>query len=383
MADQAADAASSARSSGPAEDHLAEITANRRLNLQEQFAQYESLRSWPLHVAIPTGDRCNLRCVFCTDRSPSADWYTDATFEGFLRFVEPVRKASLVQLYGWGEPFVNRAYGKMFDYVTNNFPGTRLYISTNGVLLNERWAKKIIDYGKCLVNISLNAATAETHRAIAGFDVFARIVANVRRLVRLRATRQVRDLVITLSFTATRINMAEFPRFIALSARLGIDYVVLQDLTLLEESHRALYLGNTPDLAREAFLKGSELALEKGIYLDSFMHIPGIHFLRDRTESAAYELPRDCLAVWHQDDDAPFQPQAGECYEPWMTFMMSQNGVVATCCRARESMGNLNQQSFQEIWNGDLYRTYRRTINTFRPPEACRSCPVKTGHDIR
>jgi MoaA/NifB/PqqE/SkfB family radical SAM enzyme len=46
-------------------------------------------------------------------------------------------------------------------------------------------------------------------------------------------------------------------------------------------------------------------------------------------------------------------------------------------------MGNLLEQSLEEIWNGEVYRTYRRTINTFRPPAACLWCPVKTGHDIR
>jgi hypothetical protein len=46
-------------------------------------------------------------------------------------------------------------------------------------------------------------------------------------------------------------------------------------------------------------------------------------------------------------------------------------------------MGNLLEQTFDEIWNGEVYRAYRRTINTFRPPQACLSCPVKMGSDIR
>jgi radical SAM protein with 4Fe4S-binding SPASM domain len=367
----------------PSANHLEEIARNRKLNLQEQFAQYENLRSMPLHVAVPTGDRCNLRCIFCTDRNPSTARYTDQTFEGFLRFVEPVDKASLVQLYGWGEPFVNRVYEKMFDYVTSRFAGARIYISTNGVLLSGDRVERILAYGKCLINISLNAATPETYVAITGYDRFNRVVRNIRELIQGREERNEKDLVITLSFTATRINIHEFPRFIELSDDLGIKYVVLQDLNLLEESHVQLYLGKEEKVARGAFEEANNLARQRGIYLDSFMHLPGKYFQQDRTECAPYELPRDCLAVWDQEDDAPFHPQAGECYEPWMTFLMSQNGAVSTCCRAREVMGNIYEKTFEEIWNGEMYRMYRRTINSFRPPEACRGCPVKTGHDVR
>ncbi len=363
--------------------HLEQIAENRRLNLSEQFEQVETLRSRPLHVAIPTGDRCNLRCVFCTDRSSSAGVYTNQNFEGFLRFVEPIERAALVQLYGWGEPFANRVYPQMFDYVAGRFPGTRIYISTNGVLLSEAWVERILAYGKCLVNISLNAATPETYAAISGFDRFQRVVSNLRRLARAWQEKDARHLVVTLSFTATRLNIHELPRFVELGDELGIRYVVLQDLNILEESHHALYLGEQDEVARQAFLTAAEIARQRGVYLDSFMHLPGNNFQNERLDCPPFDLPRDCQPVWDQEDDSPFFPQPGECYEPWMTFLVSQNGAVTTCCRAREVMGNLLEQSFKEIWNGELYRKYRRTINTFRPPEACRACPVKTGHDIR
>jgi MoaA/NifB/PqqE/SkfB family radical SAM enzyme len=363
--------------------HLEQIAENRRLNLSEQFEQVEYLASWPIHVAIPTGDRCNLRCVFCTDRSSSKEVYTNQNFEGFLRFIEPIRKAALVQLYGWGEPFVNRAYPQIFDYVAKQFPGTRIYISTNGVLLSEAWVERILAYGKCLVNVSLNAACSETYTAITGFDRFQRVVSNLRRLALARQRRDAGELVISMSFTATRLNIHELQRFVELGIELGINYLVVQDLNILEESHNALYLGEQDETARQAYLASAELAQRHGVYLDTFMHFPGNNFQNERLNCPPIDLPPDCQSVWEQEEAPLFYPQPGECYEPWMTFLVSQNGVVTTCCRAREVMGNLLEESFSDIWNGERYRKYRRTINTFRPPEACCACPVKTGHDIR
>jgi radical SAM protein with 4Fe4S-binding SPASM domain len=364
--------------------HTHQLEQNRRLNLTEQYAQLEVLQSKPLHIAIPTGNRCNLRCIFCTDRSLSspAD-YTDLTFDQFLQFTEPLDDALLTQLYGWGEPFVNPDYERMFDYVTEHFAGTRLYISTNGVLLTDEWADKLLAYGKCLVNVSLNAATPETYAQLTQRNLFHRVVGNVRNLMRAKEERAVNDLVVALSFVAIKPNIHELPRFIELSDELGIRYVTLQDLSILEEGHVQLFLGDDEAEARRMFLVAAEIAQARGVYLDSFTHYPVTYFMQDRSESIPRDLPRDCLSVWEQDDNAPFYPQPVECYEPWMTFMISQNGAVTTCCRAREVMGNLLEQSFEEIWNGEVYRTYRRTINTFRPPEACTMCPVKTGHDVR
>jgi radical SAM protein with 4Fe4S-binding SPASM domain len=362
---------------------LHQLEENRRLNLAEQYAQLETLESKPLHVAVPTGNRCNLRCIFCTDRSSSSPTkYTDLTFDQFLKFTEPLDGALLTQLYGWGEPLVNPDYERMFDYVAEHFPGTRIYISTNGVLLTDKWVDKLLTYGKCLVNVSLNAATPETYAQVTQNNLFPRVVDNVRHLMQAKEDRGINDLVVTFSFVAIKPNIHELPHFIELSDELGIRYVTLQDLNILEESHAQLFLGEEEEEARQVFLAAAEIARARGVYLDSFTHYPVTYFVQDRSEAIPIALPRDCLSVWEQDN-TPFYPQPGECYEPWMTFLLSLNGEVTTCCRAREIMGNLLEQSFEEIWNGEVYRTYRRTINTFRPPEACTTCPVKTGLDIR
>ena len=271
----------------------------------------------------------------------------------------------------------------MFDHATEHFRGTRIYISTNGTLLTDEWIDKLLAYGKCLINVSLNAATRETYAQLTGADLFRRVVDSVDRLVRAKKERALSELVVTLSFVSIRPNIHELPQFIALSDELGVDYVVLQDLNILEERHAQLFVGQDEAGARQFFLVAAEMARSRGIYLDSFTHYPVTYFSQDRSQCAEVDLPRDCMSVWEQDDEPLFYPQPGECYEPYQTFLISQNGAVTTCCRARQVMGNLLEQSFAEIWNGEVYRAYRRSINTFRPPEACTSCPVKTGCDVR
>jgi len=271
----------------------------------------------------------------------------------------------------------------MFDYVAEHYTGTRIYISTNGTLLTGKWIAKLLDYGKCLVNISINAATSETYARLMQRGLFHRVVKNVQNLIEAKEERNAEDFVATLSYVTIKPNIHELPGFIELCDKLGIHYITLQDLNILEEFHHQFFLGDGKTEARSIFLAALELAQARGIYLDSFTHYPVEYFVQDRSEPIPIDLPRDCLSIWEQVDNPPFYPQPGECYEPWMTFMVSQNGAVTTCCRAKEVMGNLLEQSFDEVWNGEKYRTYRRSVNTFRPPEACLGCPVKTGYDVR
>ncbi len=54
------------------------------------------------------------------------------------------------------------------------------------------------------------------------------------------------------------------------------------------------------------------------------------------------------------------------------------DGRVFPCCRGpRElEMGNVNEQSLDEIWNGEKYRTFRRRMNARDYPEVCSTCDV-------
>jgi hypothetical protein len=39
-------------------------------------------------------------------------------------------------------------------------------------------------------------------------------------------------------------------------------------------------------------------------------------------------------------------------------------------------MGNLNEASMEEIWNGKRYRDLRATVNSAAPLPVCAACPM-------
>lgn len=64
------------------------------------------------------------------------------------------------------------------------------------------------------------------------------------------------------------------------------------------------------------------------------------------------------------------------CYAPWGYVIVDVNGDVRPCCFYYKPLGNLYKNSLEEIWNGDGYLTWRRTLISGTPPE-CSDCPIQ------
>jgi MoaA/NifB/PqqE/SkfB family radical SAM enzyme len=51
------------------------------------------------------------------------------------------------------------------------------------------------------------------------------------------------------------------------------------------------------------------------------------------------------------------------CYNPWTHFEVNNpNGNVTMCCDVDTVLGNINEQSIEEIWNGKMYQKMRRMM---------------------
>lgn len=365
---------------------------NRILNQWEQYYRKDALESYPLIINIPTGSRCNVKCKFCTDRQgekANAE-YKDFTMEGFLSTFEneswqqAFMRSKTIALYGWGEPLFNLDYEKIFDYVTRNFPGLGINISTNGILFSHKWSEKIVAIDDSEINFSVNAATKETYYKLIGSNQFERVIANIRSLTGLRDECRTKNPYVALSYVATIENISELPQFVNLAADLKADSILVQDVVLLNESTEKLSLTNEPELACTMFKIAEEEAKKRKISFFSFVTNQVDYFLKD-SDAGTYDYP--CLQSNIVESDRPPSPYFAntDCFDPWERFMVSENGEVFPCCRYQTSpefaLGNVYKQKFQDIWNGYAYRSLRKMINTNNPPSACAICPRKAGLD--
>ncbi len=71
-----------------------------------------------------------------------------------------------------------------------------------------------------------------------------------------------------------------------------------------------------------------------------------------------------------------------ECRHPWDNMQILANGEVRPCCWCVRDLGNLNDATIEEIWNGDKAQNLRKDILEGNVNPMCynRPCPYDTHH---
>ena len=62
------------------------------------------------------------------------------------------------------------------------------------------------------------------------------------------------------------------------------------------------------------------------------------------------------------------------CLMPWLHFHVSNNGTAKVCCVANIPFGNVNTDSFEEIWNGKSINKLREKFAQNQPDNRCANC---------
>jgi len=361
---------------------------NERLNNWEKYYRQARILSYPLIINIPTGSRCNIRCRFCTDRSGihSASDYSDMSLDEFIDLYDTgdwrqaFTRIKTLALYGWGEPFVNPDYERIFNHITGNYPALGISLCTNGIMFSANWAEKLLAVSNSEINFSVNAASKETYRQLTGSSHFERIIKNIDYLTRRREEKMSGTPCVTLSYVATTTNIEELPGFVDLAADLKADSILVQDIMILNDETARLSLTNSPEIGELSFRAAEERARKRNIPFFSFT-THNVDYFRENPMSLLNASPG--IPPSHEEVPSPYLLQT-DCFDPWERFMVGENGDVFPCCRyqnfSKLPLGNVKKQRFQEIWNGPAYVALRRTINTNNPPPNCACCPRKSGH---
>ena len=263
------------------------------------------------------------------------------------------------------EPMMSRRFlAKLTRVAETGVPIIKLH--TNGTLLNERACAVICDERVHTVIISVDGAFAHTFEAIRPRAQLHRVLRNQRTLILRRGTGPVPR--IQWNFVMMRRNLRELPALIDLAADNGVQSVRAFHMV----AHDALNVAGEscslcPQETNEVVALAHERARVRGIEVE--LPPPFLLGARDPPEREAQGL--ECAA--------PRRPAFGPiCGLPWEEVMIDHLGRVFPCVFWYKDLplGNLQETSFEEIWNGEAYRALRAApthlINNF----SCNHCPV-------
>lgn len=197
----------------------------------------EELMSVPRYMSFcPTG-QCNALCDFCSvtiNRTGIIKKQIDRDL--IERFTQPIRRSvAMYGLEGNGEPTLHRGFPELVDDLTSS--ASDAYLITNGSRFSESLLPSLMRLES--VNVSLNAATKQTHRAVMKLKEHDVVVHGLKRIVQTRGFNDPGLQVaanprVSVSFVVTRQNAHEIERFLEMAEdEIGVDVALIRPLSEL------------------------------------------------------------------------------------------------------------------------------------------------------
>jgi MoaA/NifB/PqqE/SkfB family radical SAM enzyme len=167
----------------------------------------------PEIVQIESTNICNAKCVFC----PRDDMHRRQgimTFDLYTKIVDECVELGIthVRVHNYGEPFVDRRLVEKVRYAKQKGIQEVGMIS-NGSLITEEVARGMIDAGLDAINISVDASGKEVFESTRIGLKYDKVIANIERLVRIRAESGKHRPKLILSFVRQN-NSADEQAFI-------------------------------------------------------------------------------------------------------------------------------------------------------------------------
>ena len=287
---------------------------------------------------------CNLNCVHCRAAANSGPYPGELSTEKCFQLINEIAAMSspLIILTG-GEPLLRPDIFEIASYGTNK--GLRMVMATNGTLVNTATAKKMIQSGIKRVSISIDGKDAASHDAFRQENgAFAAAMAGIDAMKEAGMEFQINT-------TITTANLKQIKDILELTKKLG---AAAHHIFLLVPTGRGRNL--------------AEQAITAAEYEETLM------WFHQESMSCEIQLKATCaphyFRILHQNKikgDEPKKKAGGRFHESTrgclggITFcFISHIGQVQPCGYLELDCGNVQKQSFSEIWeNSEVFQNLR------------------------
>lgn len=170
---------------------------------------------FPTYLMFDLTNKCNATCVHCPQSVgfPGSDIPTYLDVDIFKRAIDESvgRPMTFVRITADGEPLLHPRFWELLEYARDKGVGP-VGLTTNGSGLNERNARRLLEAGVFMVDISLDAFSPEAYAIVRAGLSYERTMENVLRLLDLRAEMK-SPLKVMVSFVKQKENAGEVDAF--------------------------------------------------------------------------------------------------------------------------------------------------------------------------
>ena len=297
--------------------------------LESSVRGMADIKGMPVSVSTELTNNCNLSCPHCA--SGSGLMKRERGFMDIDLYKMVMKELSPflynANLYFQGEPMLHPQF---FSFLT--FPSTiHSVVSTNGHFLSTENSEMLVRSSLRKLIISLDGIDQKTYSSYRINGNITDVTEGLKNLATAKK-RYKSSLKIEIQFPVNSINENQV-RQVGQFAKSVNAFLRLKSMQILNKSEIGTWLPSQRRFSRYRMREGE-------------------YVFKNR-------LPDRCARLW---------------FNPVVTW----DGKVVPCCFDKDAeyvMGDLNNESFRDIWDGPKFRIFRKSILSGRHMiEMCRNC---------
>lgn len=337
-------------------ERLAAVCSNLGTNFSNAFLigsetmRQSVCRSKPHSLQLLITTDCNLSCIMCGRVRIGHKTLRLEAFEKVWAFLPSV---SILSWQG-GEVFIVEYFKELLRKIIAEFPHITHQITTNGLLIDQEMAE-ILAEGNVSLIFSIDSVVKKTYEGIRRGGNFDTLLRNLEMVGSAYAKRNCSNRF-KLNVVVMQQNMGElhlFPAFCRKYGFGGFTYGYLRPL----DPHDDLLLEQNPGLVKElsAIIGENERQFNAmGVGTSGDLKV----VLKNEMLKHA-GVPSDEEKTQCGGDGSCSLKKAPRCVRPWTNIAVFYDGTIKPSCECGLSLGNIYNDSLENVWNGNGMLRYR------------------------
>jgi MoaA/NifB/PqqE/SkfB family radical SAM enzyme/Tfp pilus assembly protein PilF len=345
---------------------------NKLLNEIEISQRKFILESKPMVLGVALTHNCNIRCRMCRYwRDP---WDVPEVVIKEIMELLPYLKDVYWQ---GGEPFFSKYFQDLFDKAST-FETLSQTVVTNGILLTEQWAKKLV---KSNINIiwSIDSTNKHMYEFIREGSRFEKLIDCIN-IVNHYRNESTRDKSISPNFriimqsTIMKYNYREVEELIDFAQTYRFDGINLIPIRYVTGDENIFYHN---DQEAMNYLKTALPRILNNYQRQGFRIFNQLPVACENSDSGPQNIVKQELnektngSQKNAASDCLMKDKKMLCYWPWKSLYILYKGTVRPYGFCESNVGDVNLDLLSTIWNGQAMQEYRKRVLENTDLEKC------------
>lgn len=291
----------------------------------------------PFLVSYSITTKCNLSCKHCYSEATEDRAPDELTTEEAFKLLDDLADWGIgLLVIDGGEPLLRDDFLDIVSYASKR--GVRTGVGSNGILIDKKMARKLVEAGVQSVSISIDGADAETHDSFRGKSgAFNQALEGAYTLRKVGMPFQ-------FNMVVRKRNLSQVPDMLKLAIESGANAAEFFDLV---EAGRAKKESQAEVLEPEDRKAIMEWLAQAQIDCPILIRVPACPMypliLKER-EIQPKHLSMDMLRR------IPYYGRGCAAGMPFGYIVVRANGEVNPCMLLQVNLGNVKERSISQIW---------------------------------